>query len=191
MSTGIKACCCRNAPTRLTHVSSPIRSLCRRSRCAANERPDVAGAADADCLGRRCAGFRAVDWARAAQVAPVASDQTADALFRELDERIEAAMARYHVPVAATVTNGAAPPRRNEQPRICAEYREEIQLPKRGSGVLADRSFAPVARSGRPDGCRRAWKTGARHLSSRLTLCQISCSRDRDFRNDLRGQRRF
>jgi hypothetical protein len=36
-----------------------------------------------------------------AQVAPVASDQTADALFRELDERIEAAMARYHVPGVA------------------------------------------------------------------------------------------
>jgi hypothetical protein len=32
-----------------------------------------------------------------AQVAPVASDQTADALFRALDERIEAAMAHYHV----------------------------------------------------------------------------------------------
>jgi len=36
-----------------------------------------------------------------AHVAPVASDQTADALFRELDERIEAAMARYHVPGVA------------------------------------------------------------------------------------------
>ena len=36
-----------------------------------------------------------------AQVAPVASDQTADALFRELDERIEAAMVRYHVPGVA------------------------------------------------------------------------------------------
>jgi CubicO group peptidase (beta-lactamase class C family) len=36
-----------------------------------------------------------------AQAAPVASDQTADALFRELDERIEAAMARYHVPGVA------------------------------------------------------------------------------------------
>src|SRR3984957_4289572 len=36
-----------------------------------------------------------------AQVAPVARDQTADALFRELDERIEAAMARYHVPGVA------------------------------------------------------------------------------------------
>jgi CubicO group peptidase (beta-lactamase class C family) len=36
-----------------------------------------------------------------AQIAPVASDQTADALFRELDERIEAAMVRYHVPGVA------------------------------------------------------------------------------------------
>ncbi len=36
-----------------------------------------------------------------AQTAPVASDTTADALFRELDERIEAAMARYHVPGVA------------------------------------------------------------------------------------------
>src|SRR5215813_7341629 len=36
-----------------------------------------------------------------AQDAPVASDQMADALFRELDERIEAAMVRYHVPGAA------------------------------------------------------------------------------------------
>jgi hypothetical protein len=36
-----------------------------------------------------------------AQVAPVAGDQTADALFRELDGRIEAAMARYHVPGVA------------------------------------------------------------------------------------------
>ncbi|MCC2676631.1 MAG: penicillin-binding protein [Ramlibacter sp.] len=36
-----------------------------------------------------------------AQHAPVASDQVADALFRELDERIEAAMVRYHVPGAA------------------------------------------------------------------------------------------
>ena len=36
-----------------------------------------------------------------AQVAPVASDQMADALFRDLDERIEAAMARYHVPGVA------------------------------------------------------------------------------------------
>ena len=35
------------------------------------------------------------------KVAPVASDQTADALFRELDERIEAAMVRYHVPGVA------------------------------------------------------------------------------------------
>ena len=36
-----------------------------------------------------------------AQVAPMASDQTADALFREVDERIEAAMTRYHVPGVA------------------------------------------------------------------------------------------
>ena len=36
-----------------------------------------------------------------AQAAPVASDKTADALFRELDERIEAAMTRYHVPGVA------------------------------------------------------------------------------------------
>lgn len=36
-----------------------------------------------------------------AQVAPIASDQTADALFRELDERIEAAMKRYGVPGVA------------------------------------------------------------------------------------------
>ena len=33
--------------------------------------------------------------------APVASDKTADALFRELDERIEAAMQRYRVPGVA------------------------------------------------------------------------------------------
>jgi CubicO group peptidase (beta-lactamase class C family) len=36
-----------------------------------------------------------------AQDGPVASDQMADALFRELDQRIEAAMVRYHVPGAA------------------------------------------------------------------------------------------
>ncbi len=36
-----------------------------------------------------------------AQVAPVASDQTADALFRELDDRIETAMKRYQVPGVA------------------------------------------------------------------------------------------
>ena len=36
-----------------------------------------------------------------AQTVPVATDTTADALFRELDERIEAAMARYHVPGVA------------------------------------------------------------------------------------------
>jgi CubicO group peptidase (beta-lactamase class C family) len=36
-----------------------------------------------------------------AQAAPVASDKTADALFRALDERIEAAMKRYHVPGVA------------------------------------------------------------------------------------------
>ena len=40
-------------------------------------------------------------WGARAQVAPVASDQTADALFRELDERIQAAMVRYHVPGVA------------------------------------------------------------------------------------------
>jgi CubicO group peptidase (beta-lactamase class C family) len=36
-----------------------------------------------------------------AQGAPAASDKTADALFRALDERIEAAMKRYHVPGVA------------------------------------------------------------------------------------------
>jgi CubicO group peptidase (beta-lactamase class C family) len=36
-----------------------------------------------------------------AQGAPVASDQTADALFREFDERIEAAMVRHRVPGVA------------------------------------------------------------------------------------------
>ena len=36
-----------------------------------------------------------------AQAAPAASDQTAEALFRALDERIEAAMKRYHVPGVA------------------------------------------------------------------------------------------
>jgi CubicO group peptidase (beta-lactamase class C family) len=36
-----------------------------------------------------------------AQGGPVASDQTAEGLFGELDERIEAAMARYHVPGVA------------------------------------------------------------------------------------------
>jgi len=36
-----------------------------------------------------------------AQAAPAATDETADALFRALDERIEAAMKRYHVPGVA------------------------------------------------------------------------------------------
>jgi CubicO group peptidase (beta-lactamase class C family) len=36
-----------------------------------------------------------------AQAAPTATDETADALFRALDERIEAAMKRYHVPGVA------------------------------------------------------------------------------------------
>jgi hypothetical protein len=36
-----------------------------------------------------------------AQGAPVASDETADALSRGLDERIEAAMVRHHVPGVA------------------------------------------------------------------------------------------
>lgn len=39
--------------------------------------------------------------AQGAADAPVATDTTADALFRELDERIEAAMKRYHVPGVA------------------------------------------------------------------------------------------
>ncbi len=36
-----------------------------------------------------------------AQAAPPASDKTADALFHQVDERIEAAMTRYHVPGVA------------------------------------------------------------------------------------------
>src|SRR5580704_19304182 len=36
-----------------------------------------------------------------AQPAPAMNDKTADALFRALDERIEAAMKRYHVPGVA------------------------------------------------------------------------------------------
>ena len=39
--------------------------------------------------------------AQGATGAPVASDKTADALFRELDDRIEAAMKRYQVPGVA------------------------------------------------------------------------------------------
>ena len=39
--------------------------------------------------------------AQGAAGAPVASDKTADALFRELDDRIEAAMKRYQVPGVA------------------------------------------------------------------------------------------
>jgi hypothetical protein len=39
--------------------------------------------------------------AQATMDAPVATDDTADALFRELDDRIEAAMKRYQVPGVA------------------------------------------------------------------------------------------
>ena len=39
--------------------------------------------------------------AQGAADAPVATDTTADALFRELDDRIEAAMQRYRVPGVA------------------------------------------------------------------------------------------
>ena len=39
--------------------------------------------------------------AQGATDAPLATDKTADALFRELDERIEAAMKRYQVPGVA------------------------------------------------------------------------------------------
>ena len=39
--------------------------------------------------------------AQGAADAPVATDTTADALFRELDDRIEAAMQRYRVPDVA------------------------------------------------------------------------------------------
>ena len=51
-------------------------------------------------VGRRLAA----SWlarAQGAAGAPVASDKTADALFRELDDRIEAAMKRYQVPGVA------------------------------------------------------------------------------------------
>jgi len=51
-------------------------------------------AAAALALTPRIRGARAQD-------APVASDKTADALFRVLDERIEAAMKHYHVPGVA------------------------------------------------------------------------------------------
>ena len=41
--------------------------------------------------------------AQGAADAPLATDKTADTLFREIDERIEAAMKRYHVPGVAAV----------------------------------------------------------------------------------------
>ena len=63
-------------------------------RMQLSRRTLMASAAGALALAPRAKRVRA-------QGAPVASDKTADALFRELDERIEAAMAHHHVPGVA------------------------------------------------------------------------------------------
>jgi hypothetical protein len=54
-------------------------------------------------LASAAGAFAVAPWTRCAgaQDAPVPSDEMADAQFRELDERIDSAMVRYHVPGAA------------------------------------------------------------------------------------------